>query len=212
MKKITGFFKKFRLRAKYISLLVFTGLIFHTTILAQQRKLIYDVIRNGNIIGNIIFTEFIKEQRKFLSFNSNIKTSFIFSFSDETTETTTFENEIMVRSSFNQKQTGPGKTNTVVEGSGNVYKVIDGNISKIIYASPIYYSTLLLYIKPPENIYKVYSQKFQKLLDIKKVTENKFRLTLPDGNHNYYTYKNGVCSKVDIEQTFFTVQFVLREK
>lgn len=211
MKKIINFFKKFRLRAKYISLLVFTGLIFQTTILAQQRKLIYDVMRNGNIIGHIIFTELIKEQRKFLSFNSNIKTSFIFSFSDETTETSIFENEIMVRSSFNQKQTGSGKTNTVVEASGNVYKVIDGNISKIIYASPIYYNTLLLYVKPPESIYKVYSQKFQKLLEIKKVTENKFRLTLPDGNYNYYTYKNGLCSRVDIERSLFTVHFVLKE-
>ena len=199
------------LKAKYISLLVFIALIFQTTILGQQRKLSYDVIRNGNIIGHIVFTELIKDQKKFLNFNSNIKTSFIFSFCDQTTETSTFENAIMVRSSLIQKQTGSGKTNTVVEASGNGYKFIDGNISKIIYASPIYYNTLLLYVESPENIYKVYSQKFQKLLEIKKVAENKFRLTLPDGNYNYYTYKNGLCNRVDIERSIFTVHFVLRE-
>ncbi len=211
MKKITGTFRKTSSVFNNIILLVFSACLMYPALNAQERKMIYDVLRNGNIIGKIIFLELNIDQRKFLSFNSCIKTNFILSFSDQTTETSTFENTIMVYSSLYQKQTGSNKTNSIIQASGNKYKFINGNISKIIYGYPIYYNTLLLYVKAPENIYKVYSQKFKTLLDVKKVEENKYRLTLPDGNHNYYTYKNGVCSKVDIERNFFTVQFVLRE-
>ena len=50
------------------------------------------------------------------------------------------------------------------------------------------------------------------IMALGKVEENKYRLSLPDGNYNYYIYKNGLCTRVDIERTFFTVQFLLRKK
>jgi hypothetical protein len=75
-------------------------------------------------------------------------------------------------------------------------------------------ATICFYCIAPflKNITKVYSDNYQKLLDLKKVDEHKYRLTLPDGNYNYYTYRDGVCCKVDVERTFFTLQFVLRDK
>ena len=211
MKKTIVFSQQIHFMAKCISLLVFTDFLSQTIAFAQERKLNYDVIRNESIIGGIIFTELNTGQKKSLSFVSSIKTSFIFSFCDQTTETSIFENDKLVHASLNQKQTGSGRISTTVETSGNIYRVIDGNTSKIIYTNPIYYNTLLLYLKPPENISKVYSQKFQKLLEIKKVAENKFMLILPDGTHNYYTYNNGFCDRVDVERSFFTVHFVLRK-
>ena len=141
-----------------------------------------------------------------------MKTRFIFSFSDHAEEAAAYEDGIMVYSSYYQKQNGSDKANKMTISSGKSYKLTDNGVSKIISCPPIRYSTLLLFTNIPETIYQVYSDNFQKLLDIKKVEENKYRLTLPDGNYNYYTYKNGVCSKVDIERTFFTVQFVLREE
>ena len=211
MKKNPAFLKEINNCVKYVLVLLFTTYMFQTSVWAQERKLIYDVMRNGNLIGKIIFTELTKDGKQFLSFTSDIKTNFIFSFSDQTTETSTFENEILIRSSLYQKQTGSDKTNLVIEATENMYKFINGGSSKMIYDYPIYYNTLLLYVKPPENIYKAYSLKFQKLLEIKKLEENKYRLSLPDGNYNYYTYKDGVCKKVEVERTFFSVQFVLRD-
>ena len=127
-------------------------------------------------------------------------------------ESAAYEDGIMVYSSFYQKQNGSDKANKMTIASGKSYKLIDDGVSKLISCSPIRYNMLLLYTNIPETINKVYSDNFQKLLDIKKVEENKYRLTLPDGNYNYYTYKNGVCSKVDVERTFFSLQFILREK
>jgi|ERR1035437_607833 hypothetical protein len=204
--------KKINTVIKYTLLLLFTASIFQTSTYAQERKLIYDVMRNGNIIGKIDIVELTKDQKKFLSLTSDVNTRFILSFSIHTAETAAYQDDVMVYSSFYEKKTGSYKASKTTIASGECYKLMDCGVLKLISCSPIRYNMLLLYTNIPETINKVYSDNFQTHLDIKKVEENKYRLSLPDGNHNYYTYKNGVCSKVDIERTFFTIQFVLREK
>ena len=211
MKKNTWLFRNAHQIRNNILLIFLSTCLLTVSLFAQERKLIYDVLKKGDIIGKIVFLELNEGRQKFLSFKSAVKTSFIFSFCDNTFETSTFENEIMVHASLSQKQTGSNKTNSLLEVSGNRYKYLDGNQSKMINAYPIYFSTLLLYIKPPANITQVYSQKFQKFLAVKKVIENKYRLTFPDGKYNDYTYKNGTCIRVDIVRSLFNIAFVLRE-
>lgn len=210
MKRNTWFSKKKYGVIKYLSILFFVFNIFQTAD-GQERKLVYDVIKNGNIIGEINFIEIISEQKKMLSLISNVKTRFIFSFSDYAAETASFENGIMVFSSFYQKQNGSDKAKKMTIAAGQNYKLIDDGVSKLITCQPISYNMLLLYTTIPEKISKVYSDNYQKLLDIQKVESNKYKLSLPDGNFNYYTYNNNVCTRVDIDRTFFTIQFILRK-
>lgn len=211
MKRNPGFFKKINRMMKYASILLVTTFIFRPAF-TQERKLVYDVVRNGKIIGKIVFLELLKDGKKMLSFTSDVKTKFIFSFSDYAAETASFENGIMVYSSFYQRQNGSDKAKKMTVASGQFYKLIDNGVSKLISCSPIRYNMLLLYVYVPEKINKVYSDNYQKLLDIQKVESNKYKLSLPDGNYNYYTYNDNVCTKVDIERTFFAIQFVLRNK
>lgn len=196
---------------KYASILLVTTFIFRPAF-TQERKLVYDVVRNGKIIGKIVFLELLKDGKRMLSFTSDVKTKFIFSFSDYAAETASFENGIMIYSSFYQRQNGSDKAKKMTVASGQFYKLIDNGVSKLISCSPIRYNMLLLYVYVPEKINKVYSDNYQKLLDIQKVESNKYKLSLPDGNYNYYTYNDNVCTKVDIERTFFAIQFVLRNK
>jgi hypothetical protein len=172
---------------------------------------LYDVMRNGKVIGKITFVEMVSGQKKFLSMTSDVKTRFIFAFSDDTAETAAYDNGIMVYSSFYQKQTGSGTATKTTIASGKNYKLTDAGVSKVTSFDPIRYNMLLLYTTKPEAISKVYSANFQKHLDIKKMEDNRYRLTMPDGKFNYYTYKNGICTKVEIVRTLFTLQFVLRE-
>ncbi|HEV8079126.1 MAG TPA: DUF6134 family protein [Chitinophagaceae bacterium] len=198
--------------AKYILIFLFTTCIFQVSTLSQERKLIYDVMRNGKVIGKINFTELIQGQKKFLSMTSDVKTRYVLAFSDETSEAAGFDKGVMVYSSFHQKQTGSNETTKTTIASGKSYKLTDNGKSKLVSLPPIRYNMLLLYTDIPKTISKVYSANFQKMLDVKKIEENKYRLTLPDGKFNYYTYTNGICTKVEIIRSLFTLQFVLREK
>ena len=167
---------------KYILILLFIMGLYYPSANAQERKLMYDVMRNGKIIGNISFVEFISGQKKFISMTSDVKTRYIFAFSDNTSETAGYEDGIMMYSSFYQKQTGSGTTNKSTIASGKYYKLTNDGESKLIPLNPITYNMLLLYTTVPESITKVYSASFQKLLDINKIADNKYRLTMPVGN------------------------------
>ncbi|MEO8762803.1 MAG: DUF6134 family protein [Ginsengibacter sp.] len=196
----------------YILFLFFMINLFERSVNAQDRKLTYDVMRNGDTIGTIIFLELNKDQKKILSLTADVKTKFIFSFSDHSEEAAAYENGVMMYSSFRQKQNGTDKANKITIASGKSYKITDNGNSKIVECGPIRYNMLLLYSTVPEFVYQVYSDNFQKLLDIKKVENNRYRLALPDGNYNYYSYKNGVCSRVDVERSLYSIQFVLRDQ
>ena len=168
-------------------------------------------MRNGKVIGKINFVELVSGQKKFLSMTSDVKTRFIFAFSDNTAETAAYDGDVMVYSSFYQNQTGSAIDNKTTIASGKFYKLTDDGETKLINISPIRYNMLLLYTNIPDTVTKVYSANFQKHLDIKKVGENKYRLTMPDGKFNYYTYQNGVCTDVEIVRSLFTLHFVLRD-
>ncbi len=192
--------------------MAFTFTLLTTAVCGQERILTYDVMRNGKVIGKIDFIELVKGQKRYLSMTSHVKTRYIFAFSDHTAETVAFEDGVMVNSTFYQKQTGSGVVNKATIAAGKQYKLTDDGDSKLVPMNPIRYNMLLLYTDIPSTIDKVYSANYQKMLDLKKMEENKYRLTMPDGKYNYYTYKNGLCTKVEIVRTLFTLQFVLKEK
>ena len=196
---------------RLLQLLLIITILFTNCINAQERKLIYNVIRNGNVIGKINFIELTQGRKMFLSFTSDVKTRFILSFCDHSSETAAYENGVMIYSSFYQKRNGSVKANRLTIADGKSYKLVDKDITRLVSHPPIRYNMLLLYINIPKTVDKVYSDNYQKHLDLKKVDQNKYRLTLPDGNYNYYSYENGVCSNVLIERTLFTIQFVLTE-
>ncbi|MGH2565919.1 MAG: DUF6134 family protein, partial [Ginsengibacter sp.] len=188
MKQASSFPIKIYSAIKFVALLFcFTG-IYHTHVYAQQRKLIYDVTRNGKNIGEIIFIDITRDQKKYINLTSDVKTRFVFSFTDHSIETAEYENGILKYSSFYQQQNGAYKARKMTFASGNYYKLVDNGAAKLVNFRPINYNMLLLYISVPENITKVYSDNYQTLLELKKVAENKYRLTLPGGDYNYYTY------------------------
>lgn len=196
---------------KYILLFVFS-LPFLNHCNAQERKLVYDVIRNDKVIGTINFVELTQGQKKFLSMNSDVETTVIIPVKDHTSETAGFDKGVMIYSSFYQNQTGSDEVNKSAKLSGKFYKVTANGESKLINLPPVRYTTLMLYNTEPYKINKVFSGNFQSMFDIKKIAENKFRLFLPDDKYNDYTYKNGVCVLVEIVRSLGTVQFVLRQK
>ena len=212
MEYYLSLWKKSGAGTKSFWLFLFVIVMLQVNLKAQERKLIYEVIRKGEVIGTINFEVQIKGNKTMLLMRSNVKTRFIFSFSDYCEEAATYEEGVMVYSSFYQKQNGSDKANKITMACSDSYKLIDDGVTKVLRSAPIRYNMLLLYCAVPENITKVYSDNYQKLLDLKKTGEHTYRLTLPDGNYNYYTYSGGVCSKVVIERPLFTLQFVLRDR
>ena len=74
---------------------------------------------------------------------------------------------------------------------------------------PVNYNMLSLYSREPENIDHVYSDDYETFLAIQKTDAHKYKISLADGNYNYYYYKDGVLNLVEVHHSLYTANIVL---
>jgi len=183
-----------------------TGLAF-----SQEKKLEYQIKRNGDVVGNINFNQSSVGNRTTLKLESELKTRFIFTITACTKEETIYDNGILTWSSIYRKTNGSEKANKKIKASGNGYVLYKDNKSETLNKYPIRYNMLSLYSKEPIAVSQVYSDVFEQFITIQKTAEHKYKIVLPDGNSNNYHYQNGMLSKVDISNTFYSACIQLKK-
>jgi Domain of unknown function (DUF6134) len=163
----------------------------------QNKTLAYQIIRNGNKIGTLRFSETSTGDMDHLKMESDVKTKFIFTFDAHASEEAVYFNGVLLRSSIYRKLNGNEKVNHA------------GERSEVTKSYPITYNMLSLYSKEPENISKVYSDNFQTFIAIQTTGQHQYKITLPNGDYNYYYYKNGVLNLVEVHHSFYSANIVL---
>ena len=176
---------------------------------AQNRSLNYQILRNGNKVGSLHFSETATGGMDYLKMESDVKTRFIFSFTAYANEEAVYYNGVLLRSSIYRKLNGNEKANKQHQADNRQYIIHKGKNSEVTKNYPITYNMLSLYSKEPENINQVYSDNFETFIAIQKTDVHKYKIELPDGNYNYYYYKNGVLNQVEIHHTLYSANIVL---
>ena len=175
----------------------------------QNRTLTYQIVRNGNKIGTLRFTETSSGDMDHLKMESDVKTRFVFTFVAHASEEAVYFNGVLLRSSIYRKLNGNEKVNKQHEVKDRQYIIHAGERYEVTKNYPITYNMLSLYSKEPESISKVYSDNFQTFIPIVKADLHKYKVTLPDGNYNYYYYKNGLLALVEVHHSFYSANIVL---
>jgi hypothetical protein len=193
-----------------IIILILTYLIIVPVVAnSQSQKLQYCIIRNGKSIGMIHLSQSTTGSGTEIKLESEIKFSFLFSFTAASREECKYENGILQYSLFNRRVNGHENANKVTTICNASYHVTGKDHEKVLECFPIRYCLLCMFCNEPTSISKVYSHNLEQFLDVEKLEPNKYKVTMPDGNYNYYTYKNGLCTNVDIHHGIYRVQFVL---
>ncbi len=191
-------------------LLLVILLIFSTNSYSQNKTLNYLIIRNGDKVGSLLFSETSTGDLDYLKMESDVKTRLIFTFTAHASEEAVYNNGILLRSSIYRRLNSTEKANKQHQATGNrQYLIRTGERSELTKTYPITYNMLSLYSKEPENISKVYSDNFQTFLAIEKAASHKYKVTLPDGNYNYYYYKNGTLILVEVHHSFYSANIIL---
>jgi len=196
------------MKLKNLSLLVLLSIAI--SVQAQQKKLEYSIKRNGDIVGAINFTQGIAGNRTVLTLESEVNTRFIFNFKAKAKEEAIYDDSIMTWSSIYRKLNGNVKIDKKTKANGNSYTVYKGSKTETLNNYPIRYNMLNIYICEPVNILKVYSDNFQKQLDIQKIAEHHYKIKFPDGNYSEYFYTNGVCSRVEVHHSLYRATIELK--
>lgn len=177
---------------------------------AQEKKLEYNIKRNGDVVGNIHFIQGIAGSRTVLTMESEVNTRFIFNFKAKAKEETIYDNGIMTWSSIFRKLNGNVKADKKTQAIGNVYTIYKGSKTETLKNYPIRYNMLSVYLTEPLNVTKVYSDNFQQQIDIQKIADHHYKIKFPDGNYNEYFYTNGICSKIEIHHSMYRATIELR--
>ena len=179
--------------------------------LPQDTQLQYSIKRKGSEIGIISFSQQHSGNKSVLRMESKIKTRFIFLFTAMGQEESVFENGIMISSFIYQKLNGNERVNKKTQLMGRNYVVTKGKESETISSYPISYNMICLYAREPVNTSKIYSDTFQRFLDIQTLGDHYYKIEFPDGNYNEYHYSNGLCTNVEVHNRLYRSSFELKK-
>lgn len=196
------------MKANNASLIVLLAMAISSN--AQEKKLEYNIKRNGDIVGTIHFIQSVAGNRTVLTMESEVNTRFIFNFKAKAKEEAIYDNGIMTWSSIFRKLNGNVKADKKTKAVGNAYTIYKGNKTETLQNYPIRYNMLSVYVTEPIAISKVYSDNFQQQIDIQKIAAHHYKIKFPDGTYNEYYYADGVCSKVEIHHSMYRATIELK--
>ncbi len=178
--------------------------------LAQEQTVKYNVLHSGKVVGHMNLYQKRQGDELYLKMISEVKMRFIFSVKVEIQEESTFNNGKLISSQVCRNVNGSEKCNRQTKAVASGYQTIaEGKCGKTVDQKQIAANLMLLYCREPADQAQVYSDNFQQFLQVKQVSPHVYRIDLPDGNYNFYSYTNGVCSKVDIHHSLYTIQIQL---
>ncbi|MEO8583233.1 MAG: DUF6134 family protein [Flavitalea sp.] len=204
-----NFLIKNRLIHTQSSILLILFLSTGTPLVSQHQTLHYKVIHNGNSVGKIQLQHTKDGNDVFIKVTSDIKMRFLINFQVNAEEDAHYHEGKLVYSQVHRFVNGKSRTNKSTKALDGSYQLNDdGKITSFNYKQ-INCTVSMMYVMEPYAMAEIYSDYYQQFIRIKKVTDHKYRLFLPDGNYNDYTYVNGVCNIVDVHHSMYTVQIQL---
>ncbi|RWX01552.1 DUF6134 family protein [Flavobacterium cerinum] len=185
--------------------LLLIPLFFFMSLQAQEKNTNYTISRNGNVIGEMQLYQKVENDKMFLKISSQVNTKMVFDVDVKTEESSYYKNGKLISSYVKRHVNGREKVSKSTFFTDPHYKII-AEKKEGFFKEPIYYNLMMLYSKEPTNQQRVYSDSFQKFLAIEKLASHSYRIKLPDGNYNDYHFQNGICQKVEIHSSLYTIQ------
>jgi len=191
-------------------LVIVSWFLFCPSLSAQEKKLSYNIKRNGSVIGNMQLYKKDSGTITSMRLESAVKTSMLISIRIASREDALFENGILSYSYLYRKVNDDVKLRKTHRKYGNQY-VVSQKTGKTdtVRIYPVRYNILCLYFEEPVNLRELYSDNYQRMLQITKIGQHQYKIKLPDGNYQNYYYQNGVCHKIVVDSSFFTITMEL---
>ncbi len=77
--------------------------------------------------------------------------------------------------------------------------------------SLLQFTSVQLYYKEPIGFDKIYSERFLDYCRVEKLGNHKYKIHLPNGKQNIYTYVDGILTEVFVDRTWFNLRFQRKE-
>lgn len=177
--------------------------------MAQQERM-YDVIRKGDNVGTLKATVSNTPLGQFFYIESKVKVWVVISIKINYNQSNLFKDGLLQQAAMIRTVNGSTKVSNNILRNPKGYVCMRMGGDTVMVKEEIRHTIAKLYFHEPVNITRVYSENFLSFLAIKSTGPHTYELTLADGKKNYYTYVNGLCTKVQAETDHGTVFLVAR--
>ena len=190
---------------KKVSLLILSLLFFSFIVNAQLQKTEYTITFRGDSVGNMQFYKNEAGSNLYLKAVSNVNIRFLVNVNVQLEEISNFQSGRLMYSSVSRIVNGKEKSAKQTKAAGNIYEAT--SFGKPVPATDkrIDYNLNMLYCKEPFDKQIIYSDNFQQFLSVEQVAPHRYKIVLPDGNYNYYTFQDGICHVAEIRHPFYTI-------
>lgn len=182
-----------------------SSLIFSISVKSQDTKLDYNIIKDGKVIGKAVAIKKVQGASTKYQMSTDTKARYIVSIEVSTEEESVFDNGMLIRSAFLQKNNGTVKVNTHVNWDGGAYQFINNGKTAMSKYKTIMANMMMLYFSYPHPSLKVFTDHFHTFVPIEKLSQEEYKLTLPNGTEKHFFYKNGICHRLHTKSTFYDV-------
>lgn len=183
-------------------------LCLHSTVNASETTVTYQIRYKDKVVGQMQLQQNRDTDKLILRMHSQVKTRILFLIDVKTDDYARFEQGKLFYSNVSRTVNGkekPGKTTRYSQG---VYELSsEGKTDKL--SAPIDYNMMMLYIQEPVGIRRVYSDNFQQWVMLRPIGAHVDRALLPDGNYSDYHYKEGICHRVQINHSLYSIEMEL---
>lgn len=176
---------------------------------AQNLQLNYKIVRNGVAIGWLRLDKTNVGNKSVLLLVSEIKTKIIFPITVFAKESSAFENGKLVYSSQIRKTNGAVKLDKQTRLMENKYEVTTNGEKENLFLPTITENLLSLYFQEPIDYKSVYCENQQCFVKIARTDDDGYKVAFPNGNINYFYYKEGVCAKIKIVHALYSAEVIL---
>lgn len=206
--KISKFFKVY-IHNFLVNLLIVVIIFMPIMANAQNLQLNYKIVRNGQEIGWLRLDKKTIGNKSALLLVSKIKAKVVFPITVFIKDTSTFENGKLIYSSQIRKTNGAIKWDKQTQLIGNEYEITANGEKKKLSLLTINENLLCLYFQEPIDLKLVYCDNQQCFVKIARTNDDAYKVQFPNGNVNYFYYKEGVCTKIKIVHSFYSAEIIL---
>lgn len=203
------------------TLLVFLAVIFSflpTATFADNETLkdpeirSYNIIWRNKVMGIATATKTYTEKGYILNITSRVKMKFIMEVDVTYFYESHFENDELTYSHVYNKINGKVYNNIWITKDGNDYKIDEeGQKQRWINGVSIRKTLALAYFSEPKKVYSVFAEPLGKNGSISEKESGIYFFKSPEGNDNYFHYKNGTLKKIVIKYVLADFEMILNE-
>ena len=195
----------YRGQTKKVALFLLSFLFFSFIVNAQLQKTDYTITFRGDSVGNLQFYKHQAGDNLYLKAVSIVQIRFLVKVDVQLEEISNFQSGRLMYSSVSRIVNGKEKSAKQTKAAGNIYQATSFGKPVPSTDKRIDYNLNMLYCKEPFDKQVIYSDNFQQFLSVEQVAPHRYKIVLPDGNYNYYTFRDGICHVAEIRHPFYTI-------